>query len=258
MARAALHERPVSEVSAPQSPWQTATIARILRRTPRVVSFFLQPSQPFVYRAGQHIDVKLTAPDGYEARRSYSIASAPEAGEQVEVAIERLDDGEVSPFFHDVAAVGDEIEVRGPLGGHFVWPDGDQGPILLVGGGSGVVPLASMARHRATLSSEVPVALVYSARTWDEIVFRDELIELDSRGDGFNLTLALTREAARRPADHSRRIDLPMVTQSIAYLPSPPVVAFVCGSNAFVTAANQALIDAGVPARIIRTERYGV
>ncbi|TIP86370.1 MAG: oxidoreductase, partial [Mesorhizobium sp.] len=127
----------MSDGPAAQSPWQTVTIARIEKRTPRVTSFFLQPSRPFAYRAGQHVDVRLTAPDGYQARRSYSIASAPEAGETIELAIERLDDGEVSPFFHDIAAVGDEVELRGPLGGHFVWSDSDGGPLLLVGGGSG-------------------------------------------------------------------------------------------------------------------------
>ena len=243
---------------AAQSPWQTATITGIRKRTPRVTSFFLLPSRPFTYRAGQHVDVRLTATDGYQARRSYSIASAPEPGKAIELAIERLDDGEVSPFFHDVAAVGDEIELRGPLGGHFVWSDSDGGPLLLVGGGSGVVPLAAMIRHRVARKSPVPVALVFSARVWDEIIFRDELIGLDDRKDGFQLVLTLTREAARRPSDYARRIDAAMAVQSMARLPGPPKLAFVCGSNSFVSAAAQALIDADVPADIIRTERYGV
>ncbi|CCV09914.1 ferredoxin reductase [Mesorhizobium sp. STM 4661] len=248
----------MSEPAATQSPWQTVTITRIEKRTPRVTSFFLQPSRPFAYRAGQHVDVRLTAPDGYQARRSYSIASAPEAGETIELAIEKLDDGEVSPFFHEVAAVGDEVELRGPLGGHFVWSDGDGGPILLVGGGSGVVPLMAMIRHRAARKSLVPAALVFSARIWDEVIFRDELIGLDDRQDGFDLVLTLTREPARRPRDYSRRIDAQMMVQSMMRLPEPPSLAFVCGSNAFVSSAAQALIDAGVPAGIIRTERYGV
>ena len=248
----------MSDAQAPQSPWQTAGIVRIERRTPRVTSFFFQPSRPFTYRAGQYVDVRLTAPDGYQARRSYSIASAPETDGVIELAIEKLDDGEVSPFFHEIAAVGDEIELRGPLGGHFIWPDDDGGPLLLVGGGSGVVPLMSMVRHRVARNSTVPVALVFSARVWDEVVFRDELIALDDRKDGFDLVLTLTREAARRPADYSRRVDVAMVVQSMARLPGPPDVAFVCGSNAFVSAAAQALMDAGVAAEIIRTERYGV
>ncbi|TIP88436.1 MAG: oxidoreductase [Mesorhizobium sp.] len=248
----------MSDGPAAQSPWQTVTIRRIEKRTPRVTSFFLQPSRPFAYRAGQHVDVRLTAPDGYQARRSYSIASAPEAGETIELAIERLDDGEVSPFFHDIAAVGDEVELRGPLGGHFVWSESDGGPLLLVGGGSGVVPLMAMIRHRAARRSAVPVALVFSARVWDEVIFRDELIDFHDRRDGFDLVLALTREPARRPADYSRRVDAAMMEQSMVRLPAPPRFAFVCGSNAFVSAAAQALIDAGVPASLIRTERYGV
>ncbi|CDX26901.1 Oxidoreductase FAD-binding domain-containing protein [Mesorhizobium sp. ORS 3324] len=242
----------------PQSPWQTATIIRIEKRTPRVTSFWFRPSRPFTHLAGQHVDVRLTAPDGYQARRSYSIASAPEAGAGIELAIERLDDGEVSPFFHDVAEVGDEIELRGPLGGHFVWQVSDGGPVLLVGGGSGVVPLMAMVRHRTLRNSAVPVVLMLSARVWDEVIFRDELIALDDRLDGFDLVLTLTREPAKRPADHSRRIDVAMVIEAIERLPKPPALAYVCGSNAFVSAAAQALIDAGVPAGIIRTERYGV
>lgn len=242
--------------TSPQSPWQTASIIRIEKRTPRVTSFWLQPSRPFSHIAGQHVDIRLTAPDGYQARRSYSIASAPDAG--IELAIERLDDGEVSPFFHDVAAVGDEIELRGPLGGHFIWQDSDGGPILLVGGGSGVVPLMAMVRHRTLRESTEKVALVFSARIWDEVIFRDELIGLDDRRDGFDLVLTLTREPARRPADYSRRIDAAMVTRVLSRISGPPKLAFVCGSNAFVSAAAQALIDAGVEASLIRTERYGV
>ena len=242
----------------PHSPWQAASITRIEKRTPRVTSFWFKPSRPFVHRAGQHVDVRLTAPDGYQARRSYSIASAPETGAGIELAIERLDDGEVSPFFHDVAAVGDEIELRGPLGGHFIWDHGDGGPLLLIGGGSGVVPLMAMVRHRTLKKSVAPVVLVFSARVWDEVIFRDELIGLDDRRDGFELVLTLTREQARRPADYSRRVDARMMVQAMERLPKPPTLAFVCGSNAFVSAAAEALIDAGVPARLIRTERYGV
>ncbi|TIW39264.1 MAG: oxidoreductase, partial [Mesorhizobium sp.] len=246
----------MSEASAAQSPWQTARIVRIEKRTPRVTSFFFKLSRPFLHLAGQHVDVRLTAPDGYQARRSYSIASAPESAGTVELAIERLEDGEVSPFFHEVAAVGDEIELRGPLGGHFIWSAGDGGPILLVGGGSGVVPLMAMVRHRSVRKSAAPVALVFSARVWDEVIFRDELIGLDDRRDGFDLVLTLTREPAQRASDYSRRIDAAMMVQAMERLPKPPILAFVCGSNAFVSAAAQALIDADVPAGLIRTERY--
>jgi len=238
--------------------WQPTTITSISRLTDRVKSFRFRPSQPFAWRAGQHVDVRLTAPDGYTAQRSYSIASAPEAGDDIELAIERLDDGEVSPFFHEVAAVGDEIEMKGPLGGHFIWSAADSGPIMLIGGGSGVVPLMSMVRHRAAAGSSAPAALLYSSRVWDEVIFRDELVALDGRRDGFELTLTLTREAPKRDKDFSRRIDAAMIAELLGKLPEPPSVAYVCGANAFVSVAADALIAAGVAAGRIKTERYGV
>lgn len=238
--------------------WQPATITAIDRLTPRVTSFRFKPSQPFTYLAGQHVDVRLTAPDGYTAQRSYSIASAPEDGEVFELAIEKLEDGEVSPFFHEVAAVGDEIEIKGPLGGHFIWPANQTEPVVLIGGGSGVVPLMCMARHRAASGSRTPVGLIYSARAWDEVIFRDEFLALDERRDGFDLTLTLTRETPRRHKDFGRRIDRELVAEVLARLPAAPTLAYVCGSNAFVTAASDALIAVGVASDKIRTERYGV
>src|SRR6185503_8105065 len=173
------------------------------------------------------------------AERSYSIASAPERESDFELAIERLEDGEVSPFFHDVAEIGDDIELRGPIGGHFVWSTSDGGPILLLGGGSGVVPLVSMVRHRAAHRSSIPMLLLYSARTWDELAFRDELIKLDAAGNGFQLFVTLTREAARRARDFSRRIDAPMASALLRALPVPPSRVLVCGSNPFVEAATR-------------------
>lgn len=237
--------------------WQPATITKIVRQTPRVISFFVRPATPFSWRPGQHADVRLTAPDGYTAQRSYSIANVPESGEEIELAIERLDDGEVSSFFHEVAATGDEIEIKAPLGGHFVWEAADGGPLLLIGGGSGVVPLMSMLRHRAAQNARVPAALLYSARIWDEVIFRDELLALEARDDGFALTFAITREPARRAQDLSRRIDAPALDVIFALLPAPPMLAFVCGNNAFVTAAADALLATGTPPERIRTERYG-
>jgi ferredoxin-NADP reductase len=237
--------------------WQPATITKIMRQTPRVVSFFVRPSVPFTWHPGQHADVRLTAPDGYTAQRSYSIANVPESGEEIELAIERLEDGEVSSFFHEVAAVGDEIEIKAPLGGHFVWEVAAGGPLLLVGGGSGIVPLMSMLRHRAAQGSRMPAALLYSARAWDEVIFRDELLALDRPDDGFALTFAITREPARRARDLSRRIDAPAVDVILALLPAPPTLAFVCGSNAFVSIAADALLATGIPPERIKTERYG-
>ncbi len=238
--------------------WQNATIAKIDHNTPRVSSFWFRPHEPFAFTAGQHVDIRLTAPDGYRAQRSYSIASAPEHAETVELTIERLDDGEVSPFFHEVAQVGDEIELRGPLGGHFVWSIEREHPLLLIGGGSGVVPLVSMLRHRAAQHSKVPALLFYSARVWDEVIFRDELLAMHEARDGFELALAITREPARRPVDFARRLDMPIIAELLRRLPENPRIAFICGSNRFVEGAAQGLIDAGMPAALIKTERYGV
>jgi ferredoxin-NADP reductase len=252
----------MTEIASPvgQRParWQPSIVTAVGALTDRVKSFRFRPSQPFAFRAGQHVDVRLTAPDGYTAQRSYSIASAPEAGEEIELAIERLENGEVSPFFHEVAAVGDEIEIKGPLGGHFVWNEEQAAPVILIGGGSGVVPLMSMARHRAPNGSRVPVALLYSSRAWHEVIFRDELLALDERRDGFDLTLTITREPARRTKDFARRIDPEMMSAVLDKLPSPPALAYVCGADAFVSAAAGALVAAGIPAEHIKTERYGV
>src|SRR4051794_10754880 len=241
----------------PVTTWQKAVVAGIVRRTPRIKSFVLAPPRPFAFRAGQHVDVRLTAPDGYHAVRSYSIASAPENPDRIELAIELLEDGEVSPFFHEVVALGDEIELRGPLGGHFVWTVADGGPSLLVGAGSGVVPLVAMLRHRRAAASDVPAALLLSARGWEDVPFRDELLDLHDRRDGFALALALTREAPRRAGDHGRRVDAAMVAEVLALLPGPPRRVFVCGSNPFVNAAADGAVTAGLPAPVIRTERYG-
>lgn len=237
--------------------WQSAEIVGIVPQTPRVKSFFFSLPSPFVHRAGQHVDLRLTAPDGYSAVRSYSIASVPGNTGQIELAIDRLDDGEVSPFFHDVAEVGDEIELRGPLGGHFVWSVADGGPLLLVGGGSGLVPLMAMIRHRQKERAEVPTLLLLSARTWDDVLYRDELIEIERLSEGFKLVFALTREPPRRSGDYGRRIDAAMMKDVLAMLPAPPKHVFVCGSNSFVNAAADGAIEAGIPASMVRTERYG-
>lgn len=249
----------MTDVSATQPArllWQSATIAAIADLTPRVKGFTFRLPQPFAFKAGQHVDVRLTAPDGYSAQRSYSIASAPGA-QEIELAVERLDDGEVSPFFHEVAAVGDEIELRGPIGGHFIWQTDDGGPLLLIGGGSGVVPLMSMARHRARAGARAPALLLFSARTWDEVIWRDELLALDARRDGFDLVMTLTRDVARRPGDFARRLDVAMMKDLLARLPAPPRRVFVCGANRFVEAATQSAIDCGVSPTIVATERYG-
>lgn len=247
----------VANAFAAAARWQSCTIVEIVARTPAIKSFYLRLTEPFNYTAGQHVDIRLTAPDGYTAMRSYSIASAPSGSPVIELAIERLADGEVSPFFHDVAQTGDTIELRGPLGGHFLWPGPSDKPVLLIGAGSGVVPLMAMIRYRKVGGQPVPVALLLSSRTWDDVLFRDELLEFERLLPDFALALALTREPATRPTDFSGRIDAGMVAAVAARLPAAPGCAFVCGSNAFVDTAANAVLTLGLEPGAIKTERYG-
>jgi ferredoxin-NADP reductase len=238
--------------------WQPAIVRHIIDRTPTIKSFFLELQDPFTFAAGQHVDVRLTAPDGYQALRSYSIASTSSTTSEIELAIELLKDGEVSPFFHDVVKVGDSVELRGPIGGYFVWSAADGGPLLLVGGGSGLVPLMAMLRHRKAMNSTVPALLLLSARTWDDVLFRDELLELARDHDGFELVLTVTREALRKGVAYGRRVDSTMIADVLSRLPGVPAYTFVCGSNAFVNAVADGAIAAHVPDAAIFTERYGV
>jgi len=237
------------------SAWREAVIERIERRTPRVVSLFLRaPLEPS--EAGQHVDVRLTAPDGYQAQRSYSIASEPGAP-LIELAVERLENGEVSSYFADIARTGDTIELRGPLGGHFIWRPDDAGPLLLVGGGSGIAPLMAILRHRARTAPSTRTLLVYSSRTWDEVIFRDELIETDARDASLDLVLVTTRDRPRRPHDLARRLDRDALHEILDRWSENPAHAFVCGSTPFVEAIANALVDEGVRADRVKTERYG-
>lgn len=237
------------------SAWQEAVIERVVPRTARVVSVFLHVALP-VPRAGQHVDVRLTAEDGYSAQRSYSIASAPD-DPGIELLIERLDDGEVSPYFHDVAAPGDRIDVRGPIGGHFVWTPEDGGPLLLVAGGSGIAPLMSMVRQATSNASMPPTLLLYSARTWDELVFRDALLALAQRHAEFDVAITTTRAPPPDARHGATRIDAAFVRERLAAFGHRPRTAYVCGSNRFVEAVTQALVENDVDPMRIRTERYG-
>lgn len=250
-------DTPMTERSAPSAVWQVCTITEIVEQTPGIKSYFLRLSKPFTYMAGQHVDVRLTAPNGYVAMRSYSIASAPSASDVIELAIERLPDGEVSPFFHDVAAVGDEIELRGPIGGHFLWPERPSAPVLLIGAGSGVVPLMAMLRHRRDLAQTVPTALLLSSRTGRDVLYGDELRSLEAADPNFELALAITRESPKRTADFGRRIDNDMVAEVIGRLPRMPEHVFACGSNPFVNIAADGALMAGLGVSTIKTERYG-
>lgn len=241
--------------------WQDAFIERIDVQTPTVKSFVLRPRAPQPFLAGQHVDVRLTAPDGYEAHRSYSIASSPTLDGVIELAIEELRDGEVSPYFHDIARVGDVVEVRGPFTTHFAWRPEEHGRVLLVGGGSGVAPLMSMLRQRAELNDAPPMTLVYSARSWSDVIFRDELLRHERDQAGFRLFFVITRDAASPPltraADFVKRLDAAAMGQVLASTNEAPDTCFVCGNNSFVGAAASAMIQVGVSSNIIRTERYG-
>jgi ferredoxin-NADP reductase len=242
-------------VSPAISRWQEATIERIEPQSPRVNSIFLRADLG-QHEAGQHVDVRLTAPDGYEAQRSYSIASAPGAA-SIELAVESLDDGEVSPYFHDVARPGDTVDVRGPLGGHFVWRTDDGGPLLLVAGGSGVVPLMAIARQRAAKAPPTIALLVYSARTWEELVFREELLSIQARDPNFAVVITTTRGPRHRPDDFDRRLDRSLLRGILTQWGHAPRSVYVCGSNVFVEAVTSGLVLEGIPPGRIRTERFG-
>lgn len=201
------------------------------------------------HRAGQHLDVRLTAEDGYQAQRSYSIASAP--GDPLAITVERLEDGEVSPYLVDEVREGDVLEVRGPVGGYFVWDGDEPEPVLLVAGGSGVVPLAAMARRRARVGGEAPMRLLYSSRSWEDVIYRDELGTL-----GVEVVHTLTREQPAGWTGYSRRIDDELLRE-VAFPAADEPRVYVCGSTRFVDAAADGLVRLGYDPRWIRTERFG-
>jgi ferredoxin-NADP reductase len=236
--------------------WQLGTITALRDETPTVRTMtFALPAWPG-HRPGQHVDLRLTAADGYSVERSYSIASEPERTGEVDLTIERIPDGEVSPFLHDEARVGDRIEVRGPIGGYFVWEASIGGPLLLVAGGSGVVPLMAMLRHRARAGSRVPTRLLFSSRHVEDIVYRDELDALAASGDGLEVFHALTRSQPPAWSGYSRRIDAAMLDEVSEPL-GIGTRAYACGPTALVETAANALVSIGLPADHIRTERFG-
>jgi ferredoxin-NADP reductase len=232
--------------------WLAAEVVGEKWETPRVKTLALTVPGWAGHRAGQHLDVRLTAEDGYQAERSYSIGSAP--GEPLALTVERLDDGEVSPYLVDEAREGDGFEVRGPIGGYFVWEPDDPAPVLLVGGGSGVVPLMSMARSRARAGGSAPMRLLYSSRSFDDVIYRDELDAL--AGNGFEVVHTLTREQPPGWTGFSRRID-PELLAEVAWPAEDEPRVFVCGSTRFVDAAADGLVELGYDPRSIRTERFG-
>ena len=219
--------------------------------TPQVRTISLSAPDWADHRAGQHVDVRLTAEDGYQAERAYSIASAP--GEPLSITVERLDDGEVSPYLTEELRAGDEIEVRGPIGGYFVWDAADGGPLLLLAGGSGIVPLRAMLRHRERLGSTVPVRLLYSSRSWADVIYRDEL---DRGSDGVAVIHTLTRQQPPGWTGYARRVDQQMIAE-VAWPVGAGPLAYACGPTSFVETVASALVAFGYQARRIRTERFG-
>jgi ferredoxin-NADP reductase len=234
--------------------WLVATVAETIPETARTTTLRVEvPGWPG-HRAGQHVDVRLTAEDGYQAQRSYSIASAPGA-DRLELTVVRIDDGEMSPYLTTVADVGDQFELRGPIGGWFVWDGDDTTPVLMVGGGSGVVPLMAMMRHHARTGSTAAMHLVYSARTPDDVIYRDELTAL-SDGSHRALTLTVTRAASPGWTGHRGRVDRDLLGE----VGWPPVVrprCFVCGPTPFVEAVSTALVELGHEPARVKTERFG-
>ncbi len=232
--------------------WQLGTVAELVDETARTKSIMLEVPQWRGHHAGQHVDVRLTAEDGYQAQRSYSIASSPEDA-HLELTVERLDDGEVSPYLVDVLRPGDELELRGPIGGYFVWEAPGDAPLFLLAGGSGVVPFRSMLRHRMAAGSTVPLRLLYSSRSLGDVIYRDELQAAD---DGVGIEFVLTREWPDDWSGHRGRVDQKLLRE-LAWPPDQHPAIFICGPNSFVEAMAGGLVQDGHDPRHIKTERFG-
>ena len=239
MERAALRRR---------LTWQFARVVEVVTETARTKTVVLEAADWPGQLAGQHVDVRLTAEDGYQAQRSYSIASAPE-DEHLALTVERLDDGEVSPYLTETLRPGDELELRGPIGGYFVWRESLGGPLLLVGGGSGVVPLRAILRHHRASASEIPARLLYSARTRADLIYHAELADYDT-------TLTLSREQPRGWSGRTGRIDRDLLSEA-AWPPDQRPLIYLCGPTGFVEAVADALVSLGHEPSRIRAERFG-
>jgi ferredoxin-NADP reductase len=231
--------------------WQIAKVADLVDETARVRTLVLDVPDWTGHVAGQHLDVRLTAEDGYRAERSYSIASAP--GEPVAITVERLDDGEVSPYLTEELRDGDALELRGPVGGYFVWDGADSGPLFLVAGGSGIVPLRAMLRHRELSGSDVPARLLYSSRSLDDVIYRSEL---GKPADGVEVVQTLTREQPDGWTGYARRVDAALLAE-VAWPAEQESLAFVCGPTSFVETVASGLVAFGYPPARVKTERFG-
>jgi ferredoxin-NADP reductase len=247
---------PRSAPAASRVAWQLATVTAIRDETPTVRSLTLGLDAWQGHKPGQHVDLRLTAEDGYSVERSYSIASEPERAGEIDLTVERIPDGEVSPFLHEIVVVGDRLEVRGPIGGYFVWEASLGGPLFLIGGGSGVVPLMAMARHRARSGTAVPTRLLVSSRGPEEIIYAAELDQLASAADGFEVIHTLTRQQPPGWTGYARRIDDAMLAEVIEPL-GIQARTYICGPTALVETTANALVRLGLPPDRVRTERFG-
>jgi ferredoxin-NADP reductase len=246
MARAAVQRR---------LTWQLGTVVGLVEETSRVRTILLDVPDWQGHGAGQHVDVRLTADDGYQAQRSYSIASAP--GEnRLALTVERLEDGEVSPYLVDELRAGDLLEFRGPIGGYFVWEAGIGAPLFLVAGGSGIAPLMAMTRHRSAVKSAVPARLLYSSRSLEDVIYRDEIDGLAHSNDGFEVFHTLTRTQPQDWRGFKRRVDVQMLSE-VAWPPHQKPAIFVCGPTAFVEVIANGLVALGYDSKLIKTERFG-
>ena len=234
--------------------WQLTRVLELVEETAQAKTIVLEAPDWTGYRAGQHVDVRLTAENGYQAQRSYSIASAPEDA-HLALTVERIEDGEVSPYLLDELRAGDELELRGPIGGYFAWDGSLGGPLMLLAGGSGVVPLRSMLRHHAAAADAVPVRLLYSSRAWDEVIYRDELVRL-RRGDDTEVCFTLTRAWPGDWDGHRGRIDRPLL-EEVCWAPEDQPLVYICGPNGFVETAAGTMVAIGHDPKRIRTERFG-
>jgi ferredoxin-NADP reductase len=236
--------------------WQLGEVVATQQETGRTKSITLTVPNWIGHRAGQHVDVRLTAEDGYQAERSYSIASPPEEAPHITLTVERIDDGEVSPYLTEELRVGDKLELRGPIGGYFVWDMPLGGPLLLVAGGSGIVPLMAMLRHRAAYGSSVPTRLLYSSRSLEDIIYREELRRLDEADQMLEVVQTLTRAQPPGWTGYARRIDTDMLRE-VAWPADQHPLAFICGPTPFVETAAASLVTLGHEPAHIKTERFG-
>ncbi len=240
----------------PVLEWQAGRLTAIRPETRQTKIFSFALPKWIAHRPGQHYDVRLTAPDGYQTERSYSIASPPERLGEIELTVERIPDGEVSPYLHDVLMPGDQLELRGPIGGYFVWEVSLGGPLLLVGGGSGVVPLMAMLRHRAAQHSTLPARILYSSRTAEDVIYRDELDGMAATDPTFEPFYTFTRQPPAGWTGYRRRIDATMLAEVMRPFDRRARV-YVCGPTLLVEAVANALVQMELPIERIRTERFG-